>query len=42
MNSIRFVLGEQRYLEFEIRPRRARHGGDHRGVVGITAKRRDS
>lgn len=23
MNSIRFVLGEQRYLEFEIRPRRA-------------------
>lgn len=23
MNSIRFALGEQRYLEFEIRPRRA-------------------
>ncbi|MEA5136428.1 MAG: hypothetical protein VB035_09875 [Candidatus Fimivivens sp.] len=22
MNSIRFALGEQRYLEFEIRPRR--------------------
>ncbi|MEA5136488.1 MAG: hypothetical protein VB035_10180 [Candidatus Fimivivens sp.] len=23
MNSIRFALGEQRYLEFEVRPRRA-------------------
>ncbi|WMJ82726.1 hypothetical protein ACS3UN_02230 [Oscillospiraceae bacterium LTW-04] len=22
MNSLRFVLGEQRYLEFEVRPRR--------------------